>query len=92
MTVKNVAFDIGNVLLKWEPTNIITHFFPNESIPEPLAQQIFKSPIWIDLNLGKITELEAVKLYNEQLNIPIEQLIELMLQTKYSSNPNKRLP
>lgn len=87
MTIKNIIFDIGNVLIEWKPIDIIINFFPNETKPELLAKKIFKSPTWFDLNLGKITELEAIKLYHKQLNISIDELEKLMMQMKYSLLP-----
>lgn len=63
MRVKNIVFDIGNVLLKWSPPDIIKTLFPANPDQQILVQKIFKSQIWCDLNLGKLTEKEAISLY-----------------------------
>lgn len=77
MSIKNIVFDVGNVLVRWEPLNIIRHVFPGED-SEVWATKIFKSHIWYKLNLGSITEQEAIELYIEELKISQNKLQELM--------------
>lgn len=88
MVIKNIVFDIGNVLLRWEPLYIITKNFSDIIDPVPLACQIFESDIWRDLNLGKITEEEAIALYSSNLEeITVQQLTDLMKTVKISLTP-----
>lgn len=88
MVIKNIVFDIGNVLLRWEPLYIITKNFSEIIDPVPLACQIFESDIWRDLNLGKITEEEAIALYASNLaEITVQQLTDLMKTVKNSLTP-----
>jgi len=81
MKIKNVVFDIGNVLVKWSPYEVLEQLFPQKGAKE-LYQQI--RPIWIDLNLGKLTEQEAILGYQDLLNVPEKQLAELMQLLKTS--------
>ena len=74
MAIKNIVFDVGNFLVKWAPEEITARAFPDEPFPIELSQRIFKSQIWNDLNLGKLTEAESVKIYNQQLDLPVEAL------------------
>lgn len=88
MVINNVVFDIGNVLLKWQPLSIITKNFPDVSDPALLVSQVFESYIWQDLNLGKITEEEAIKLYSNDLEyLAVQQLTNLMQTIKDSLTP-----
>lgn len=87
VTVKNVVFDIGNVLVQWQPVYITDNSFPEESLPPLILKKIFQSPIWFDLNLGKITELEATKLYSQELDIPADKLIRLLRKNLRSLMP-----
>jgi putative hydrolase of the HAD superfamily len=84
MTVHNIIFDIGNVLVRWEPLKVIQRVFPNVD-----AQALFQAmrPIWLDLNLGKLTEKEAVQQYENLLNFPKEKFQQLMLGFKESQTP-----
>lgn len=87
MQIKNVVFDIGNVLVRWVPHDVVSAFFPQEKSPQDLTLRLFKSPLWYDLNLGKLTEKEALKLYSQQLAIPESKLYELMVAIKESLTP-----
>ncbi len=84
MTVHNIVFDIGNVLVRWEPLKVIQRVFLNVD-----AQALFQAmrPIWLDLNLGKLTEEEAVLQYENLLNFPKEKFQQLMLGFKESQTP-----
>lgn len=84
--IKNIIFDIGNVIVKWQPAEVVAKLFPNENAAE-LTQAIFKSQIWYDLNLGKFSELEAINKLHLSLNIDIQQLNHLMYEIKESLLP-----
>ena len=87
MAIKNIVFDVGNVLVKWAPSEITAVAFPDEPFPIDLSQRIFKSPIWYDLNLGKLTEAQSIKLYNQQMGISEEALEKMMDIVKNSLTP-----
>ncbi len=87
MAVQNIIFDIGNVLVQWAPQHVVQRFFPQEQSPDDLTRKLFKSPVWIDLNLGKLTEKEALQLYHQQLTIPLPTLEKLMIAVKESLMP-----
>jgi putative hydrolase of the HAD superfamily len=87
MAIKNIVFDVGNVLVKWEPLSIISNFFQDAEEFDVLVKKIFKSEVWIDLNLGKISEAEAVSQYVAVLGIPQNKLTALMLAVKESLLP-----
>ena len=87
MTIKNIVFDVGNVLLRWDPLSIITLNFPERNDHLVLVQKIFKSNVWENLNLGKISENEAIEQYFYILNIDREKLRGLMRAAKESQLP-----
>lgn len=87
MKIKNVVFDVGNVLVRWVPQDVVSALFPQEKSPQDLTAKIFKSPLWYDLNLGKLTEKEALKMYSQQLAIPELKIEELMIAIKESLVP-----
>ena len=82
-----MVFDIGNVLVKWAPHGVVARLFPNHPNTQELNHQIFKSPTWMDLNRGKMTEKEAILTYHQELGISIFKLEELMEQVKLSLSP-----
>jgi len=84
MNIKNIVFDVGNVLVRWEPYEVINAVFPEN---DPLVFYKLIRPIWLDLNLGKITEDQAIDLYHSLFNIPKNKLIQFMHQLKVSQTP-----
>ncbi|MGD0466378.1 MAG: HAD family phosphatase [Gammaproteobacteria bacterium] len=81
MKIKNVVFDVGNVLVRWVPYEAINKVFPGDD-PIKLYEQL--KPTWIDLNLGKLSEQEAILIYQNKLNVSEKQITQLMLELKTS--------
>ena len=84
MIIKNIVFDVGNVLVRWAPLEVIKTVFP-QSNPSDFYQKMH--PIWIDLNLGKLSEKEAIERYQKLLDLPKESLNRLMLELKLHQTP-----
>ncbi len=84
MKIKNVVFDIGNVLVRWSPHEVISSIFPEQEPVKFFAQM---HPVWIELNLGKLTEEEAILLYHAQLNISKEKIAQLLFEFKNTQVP-----
>lgn len=63
IAIKNVVFDVGNVLVRWSPLEIVRLTFGNDVDTEALAKDLFTSAIWLDLNKGLITEIQAKQRY-----------------------------
>lgn len=59
--IKNIVFDIGNVLLNFLPEKYLVEKYTDEKIVEKLYTEIFKSKEWIDLDRGTLTKQEAVE-------------------------------
>lgn len=80
--IKNIIFDIGNVLLKYEPVEYLkTKNLTLEQVIE-IHEQIFKSEEWIMLDRGTITEEEAkMRIVNRHLEN--EQLIHQAFENWY---------
>ncbi len=64
--IKNVVFDIGNVLLKFEPKTYLIKKFTYEDKVEKILDLVFKSDEWLMLDKGTITETEAIKVLSER--------------------------
>lgn len=87
MPIKNVVFDVGNVLVKWDPLSILQTAFPDAADLNSLLQSIFRNNIWYDLNLGKCSELEAIDKYHKALNLEKDSLANLLTIAKNSLTP-----
>ncbi|MCR5262987.1 MAG: HAD family phosphatase [Clostridiales bacterium] len=66
--MKNIIFDMGNVLIKWAPA----HFIEREGISDPgdaglLMSAIYRSPEWPMLDRGDIDEPDMERIALERL-------------------------
>lgn len=69
---KNVVFDIGNVLLIWEPNYLIEKVFGH---PYPEINDIIHSNIWKGLDKGTISKEEAVLMVPERIQKDFEKFL-----------------
>jgi putative hydrolase of the HAD superfamily len=59
--IKNIVFDIGNVLISFKPKEYVDSFDFEPTIREVVFESIFKSEYWPRLDRGTTTEEEAVE-------------------------------
>jgi FMN phosphatase YigB (HAD superfamily) len=57
--VDAVVFDIGNVLMRFDPGYVLTSLFPQAERREKLLRAVFQSPYWIELDRGTLTYADA---------------------------------
>lgn len=96
--MKNIIFDIGNVLLCFHPEEYLSQYY-NEQVMGDLMTIIFCSDDWVQLDLGNITITElSQKLahdhphYHDEIlfvlqnwtnmMLPIEKNVEILYQLK----------
>ncbi|MBU3146208.1 HAD family phosphatase [Clostridium sp. CF012] len=60
--VKNIIFDIGNVLLEFKPLAYLKRTFNDDNIEKFLYKEIFQSEEWLHLDRGTLTQDEAIKI------------------------------
>ncbi len=86
-SIKNIVFDFGNVLVEWAPQKVVTELLPDHNNSIQLTQDLFRSPTWIALNAGKITEKEAIHHYHQHLEIELPSLNRLFAGIKQAQHP-----
>lgn len=77
--IKNIVFDIGNVLLYFKPLEFLEKHFGDGKLINILIDEIFKTKEWLMLDRGTITEEEATKRFcqrNPQYEKPIKKVME----------------
>lgn len=80
--MKNVIFDLGNVLLSFKPMVYLNSKIPDEDKSKQIYEQIFASEEWLMLDRGVITEEEAInKICNR--NTEDSELIRLVMDNWY---------
>ncbi len=72
--IKNIIFDLGNVLLAYTPDKYITTLTEDAEAAEAVLREVFCSSEWLELDAGSITEESAV----ESISLRIPQYAGLV--------------
>lgn len=75
--IRNIVFDIGNVVTLWDPQLICTRAFGEERATHKFVQNVFKDPIWKRFNLGQHTAVSAKNAYQEKLGFTQKEVDKL---------------
>lgn len=65
--IKNIVFDMGNVLLYYDSKRVCHYFMEDEAERKAVETSVFISPEWIMLDMGIIPEEEALKRMQSRL-------------------------
>ena len=86
--IKNIVFDIGQVLLTFNPEQYLREQF-NLSTGQikDIAKETFRSSVWLDLDRGKISKNEAAEIFAKRLPEYSQVLIEGVLNWEEILNP-----
>ena len=57
--IKNLVFDLGNVLIEWNSEKILSYFEPEEGRRQVLRKAIFESGVWHQTDKGELSLKEA---------------------------------
>lgn len=82
--VKNVVFDLGGVVLDWNPKRILDTHFEDEALRERLLKEIFQHPDWLDLDRGTVSEAGLVERLSARLGRPPAELQALIESARTS--------
>lgn len=80
--IKNIIFDLGNVLLNFKPLEYLYTKIPDRQRACQIYEEIFKSTEWLMLDRGLITEDEAIDRICDR-NTDKSQLIKAVLDNWY---------
>ena len=83
--IKNIIFDVGGVLLTWNPESYITKILGNEVEEKFFAERIFRSYEWRELDRGSYSVDNLHKRYlekypeiNDEINLLMERWYEII--------------
>ncbi len=69
--IKNIIFDMGNVLLRYDPMLPCRRHALNESDAEQVCAALFRCPEWVSrMDAGTIDEADYLKLVQSRLETP----------------------
>jgi len=65
--IKNIVFDFGNVIIKWDTKHILKSYDISNEEEKILEKAIFQSEEWLKLDEGLITLEDAEKIFENRL-------------------------
>ena len=81
--IKNIIFDLGNVIINYNQEKIIKQFTQNKDEHDYIIEQIFKAPEWQMMDLGTVTNQEAANIINQRNNFKYKDLTDEFLNNWY---------
>lgn len=92
--IKNVIFDLGNVLISFKPAEYFDkHNYP-ENIKSTILSDIFDSPEWRMLDTGEITVRQAIEGISKNSSLKkqeIAHIFNLRTDLLFPLDPNVRI-
>lgn len=58
--IRNIVFDMGNVLMRWDPDSFLREFFPDAEDCRAAGARLFGGAEWPALDAGAMEEGEAI--------------------------------
>lgn len=81
--IKNIIFDLGNVIINYDQKRIISFFTNIEDEKKYIYDEIFHSQEWIMMDLGNMTNDEAIDTINNRNNFKFDKLTQDFLHEWY---------
>ena len=80
--IKNIIFDLGNVILQCSTIETMYNFTASEEMAKNLITYIFKSEEWKLLDLGNISKEEAISRIQERVPDEYKPLIKEVMDNR----------
>lgn len=64
--IKNIIFDIGRVLLEFNPKEYLLRKYKDETLASELHSAIFTTDEWLELDKGSLTDEEAIEIFSRR--------------------------
>lgn len=74
----NVIFDLGGVLLEWDPARILAGRYPQHAHREVIEREVFRHQDWLDLDRGTLDEATAIERFHRRTGFAHDDLSRLM--------------
>jgi len=87
MASRNVIFDFGGVILRWQPQEIIDAFYEDEALRSALSRNVFRHPDWLEMDRGSLEEETAAVRFASRMNRPVPEIQRLLELVKSSLVP-----
>lgn len=83
----NIVFDLGGVVFRWNPDELIASVFKDPRIQRLVKSEILDHPDWIALDRGTLAEEKAVRRGADRTGLPQLELTHLMQKVPHFLTP-----
>ena len=81
--IKNIVFDFGNVLLKWDEDLLASYYSDDSNEQSIIKNTIFKSEEWHQLDKGTLTSEEAKEIFTMKFPEQLKGKVDEIMSTWY---------
>lgn len=85
--IKNVVFDMGNVLILYDAQRFIDTYAPDPADGQLLMRNVFRSVEWIKMDRGSINQQEAAESICKRLPERLHPTVTLLLDNWHEDIP-----
>jgi HAD superfamily hydrolase (TIGR01509 family) len=87
MPIRNVVFDVGGVLLQWDPPAVIARLYPDPAVQANVRRQIFEHADWLEYDRGTYDEQAAAEHFARLSGLTPDQTRTLIRATREALVP-----
>lgn len=80
--MSNVVFDLGGVLLTWDPPAIVSSVIADPAMQALVLERVFRDPEWLELDRGAVSRIDVIERCAQRTGMPvaaIERVFNAML-------------
>jgi putative hydrolase of the HAD superfamily len=85
--VRNVIFDLGGVVLEWNPDAILEGHYADPQTRSAIKAALFQHPDWVQMDRGTLSESEVIERLVQRTGIANDVLAGLMEAVRQSLQP-----
>lgn len=85
--IKNFIFDMGNVIIQWNPTYIVQQYIEDPQVVKEIEDTVFKSQEWLDYDCGTITKEKIKEVLSSRVEKQYQDIVKEMLEHWYMHCP-----
>ena len=74
--IKNILFDMGNVLIRWDPALFVSRLKLDAADSALLVREVYGGVLWVMLDRGVVTEAEVVARLRERVPERLHGVLE----------------
>lgn len=83
----NLIFDLGGVVVRWDPAAIIASVFDDEELQAKVRQGVFADADWLELDRGTLDREDAIRRAAQRTGMPQSEIRRLLLAVPPSLTP-----